>query len=56
MQARDETMTFDRDEAPKAPAEPTTREQTPRFKLTKLEQRIAPGGPSFSTWICAKTI
>jgi hypothetical protein len=56
MQARDETMTFDRDEAPKAPAEPTTREQTPRFKLIKLEERIAPGGPFLATFLCAKTI
>jgi hypothetical protein len=56
MQTRDETMAVDRDEAPKAPAEPTTREQTPRFKLIKLEQRIAPGGPFFATFMCKLTI
>jgi hypothetical protein len=44
MQARNETMTVDRDDAQKGHAEPTTRERTPRFKLVKLEERIAPGG------------
>jgi hypothetical protein len=44
MQARNETMTVGNDEAQRNPAEPTTRERTPRFKLIKLEERIAPGG------------
>jgi hypothetical protein len=44
MQARNETMSVDSDEAQRGPAEPTTRERTPRFKLIKLEERIAPGG------------
>ena len=57
MQARDETMTVDKDEAQRAPAEPTTRERTPRFKLIKLEERIAPGGgPKLCTLTCKLTI
>jgi hypothetical protein len=44
MQARNETMGVDRDEAKIGQAEPTTRGRTPRFKLIKLEERIAPGG------------
>jgi hypothetical protein len=44
MQARNETMTAGHDEARKGEAGPTTRERTPRFKLIKLEERIAPGG------------
>jgi hypothetical protein len=44
MQARNETMTVDRDDAQTGHAEPMTRKQTPRFKLIKLEERIAPGG------------
>ena len=43
MQARNETMTsIDKDEAQSGQAGPTTRERTPRFKLIKLEERIAP--------------
>jgi hypothetical protein len=44
MQARNQTMTVGNDEAQRGQAEPTTRERTPRFKLIKLEERIAPGG------------
>ena len=44
MQARNETMTGDSDEAQRCQAEATTRERTPRFRLIKLEERIAPGG------------
>jgi hypothetical protein len=44
MQARNKTMAVDHDEAQIGQAEPTTRERTPRFKLIKLEERIAPGG------------
>jgi hypothetical protein len=44
MQARNQTMTVDNEEAQKRQAEPTTRARTPRFKLIKLEERIAPGG------------
>jgi hypothetical protein len=47
MQGRNETMAVGNDEAQRGPAEPTTRERTPRFKLIKLEERIAPGrGPA----------
>jgi hypothetical protein len=44
MQARNEAMAVDNDEAQRSQAEPTTRVRTPRFKLIKLEERIAPGG------------
>jgi len=43
MQARNETLTGGQD-VQSGPVEPTTRERTPRFKLIKLEERIAPGG------------
>jgi hypothetical protein len=49
MQARHEKTTVSHNEAQRDPAEPTTRERTPRFKLIKLEQRIAPGGGSGTT-------
>ena len=44
MQARNEKMIVDSHEAQRGQAEPPTRERTPRFKLIKLEERIAPGG------------
>ncbi len=44
MQARNKTTIVDGDVAKRVPAEPTIRERTPRFKLVKLEERIAPGG------------
>ncbi len=44
MQARNETMAVDHSEVQRGQAEPTTRARTPRFKLIKLEERIAPGG------------
>jgi hypothetical protein len=44
MQARDVKMTAGQDEAERGQVEPPTRERTPRFKLIKLEERIAPGG------------
>jgi hypothetical protein len=49
MQARHEKTTVGHDEAQRGQAEPTTRERTPRFKLIKLEERIAPGGGSGTT-------
>jgi hypothetical protein len=55
MQARNETMTVENDEAKKVQAEPTTRVRTPRFKLIKLEERIAPGGGGGTTDGTTKT-
>jgi hypothetical protein len=56
MQARNETMTADHDEAQNGRAEPTTRGRTPRFKLIKLEERIAPGGLVYAaSQRCANT-
>jgi hypothetical protein len=48
MQPRNEKTTVGHDEAQRGHAEPATRERTPRFKLIKLEERIAPGGGSGS--------
>jgi hypothetical protein len=44
MQARNETIAVGQDETQIGPVQPTTRGRTPRFKLIKLEERIAPGG------------
>jgi hypothetical protein len=44
MQARSETMTVENDAAQVSPSDPPARERRPRFKLIKLEERIAPGG------------
>ena len=55
MQARNQTMTVDRNEAQSGQAEPTTRERTPRIKLIKLEERIAPGGLGSMSHPCVGT-
>jgi hypothetical protein len=44
MQARNESVAVGNDEAQRGQAELTTRERRPRFKLIKLEERIAPYG------------
>jgi hypothetical protein len=44
MQARIETMTVENDAAQVGPTNLPAHERRPRFKLIKLEERIAPGG------------
>jgi hypothetical protein len=50
MQARSETMTVDNDAAQVSPTHPPAGQRRPRFKLIKLEERIAPGGGIRRTW------
>jgi hypothetical protein len=44
MQARSETVPVGNGTAQVSPSNPPARDRSPRFKLIKLEERIAPGG------------
>jgi hypothetical protein len=64
MQARSETMTVETDAAQVSPSHLPAGERRPRFKLIKLEERIAPGGiPTTATglgpsgmYVCTHTV
>jgi hypothetical protein len=44
MESHSETMRVENDAAGIGPAQVPSRERRPRFRLIKLEERIAPGG------------